>query len=56
MAHHPDEHRQQQAQGRPCLSCRRVFASVGSINRICKKCKERDAWTGSVEFSVSAAF
>jgi hypothetical protein len=54
----PIEHRrQQQAKGRPCLSCRSMFPSTGPGNRICSGCKQRDAWSAApAEFSIHAAF
>jgi hypothetical protein len=53
----PQEHRIQSARKqRKCLSCSDSFESHGPGNRVCPACKDLDAWTSPVEFSVHASF
>jgi uncharacterized paraquat-inducible protein A len=34
-------------QQRTCLRCREMFASEGSGNRVCPRCKHTERWSGS---------
>jgi len=44
------------ASSRPCLCCRKTFASAGAHERICRDCKESEEWrAGAAEFPVAAA-
>jgi hypothetical protein len=52
-----DHRHDQQQRERRCLSCGGQFASTGPGNRICPRCKHRDAWkSGACDFAVHAAF
>jgi hypothetical protein len=53
----PANSRRQRQRECRCLSCDRPFASTGSGNRICRKCKQLDSWrSGACDFAVHAAF
>jgi hypothetical protein len=37
---------------RTCLCCDTTFVSYGPGNRVCSRCKQRDAWHGVNDFQV----
>jgi hypothetical protein len=53
----PADSRRQRQRERRCLSCDRPFASTGSGNRICRKCKHLNAWKSGVrDIAAPGAF
>jgi hypothetical protein len=41
---------------RRCLSCQRAFASTGTHERVCPRCKESEEWlSAAAEFHLTPA-